>query len=149
MAIRKRRTRLAPAPSRRKATEERIAAGEAVQANGAWTTGGAIVGGIAGGAMGALTGNPLGIAAGAAAGIALGGKMGSDIAGSYASDANARAEAAQAALDTARQEEMIMMDMAMEQESREQAKRMSALSALSAQTPRNNSAGYKWGGYLR
>ena len=76
--------------------------------------------------------------AGAGAGASMGAKMGADIAATYASDANARAESAQATLDNARMEQMMMMDMEMEQQSREQAQRMSALAGVSAHTPQNN-----------
>ena len=62
MAIRKRKKKLQAAPARKQATDEHVAAGNSVDASGAWTWGGGLLGGIAGGALGGLAtgGNPLG-----------------------------------------------------------------------------------------
>tara|TARA_Y100000296_G_C5118354_1_gene229015 strand:+ start:545 stop:988 length:444 start_codon:yes stop_codon:yes gene_type:complete len=146
MGIRKRKTKVAPAPERQQA--DRSAATRASQQIGGWGTAGALGGGLLGGIAGIPGGIP-GILGGAAVGAGIGGQAGSAFGSSLAQDSHADWQVAQSKLDAEREQDLLMLDMAHQRATQDYANRMSALAGAAAVTPAQSGAGFKWGGYLR
>jgi len=149
MAIRKRKTKIPPAPERRYAQEAADNAANRASAPGVGGGVGAAGGAGIGAAVGTLITPGIGTAIGAGIGATAGYLAGSSFGSSFSDEANARFAMEQGALDAQADREALMIDMEMEAASRDYAMRMSALEGISQNTTKNNAQGYKWGGYMR